>query len=149
MYLGWLEDSVTRQFIVSAAQRWTIESLREFVAAMSAREDVLFFGIFTLDQSKHIGNIKFEHVDGARGSTELGVLIGDPEWRGKGVFPEIFVALQSALREQFSVRQIHLGVDKANVAAIKAYMRSGFEVSDGSYFHGRSSPDATYMVARS
>lgn len=100
--------------------------LQDYVAQRIGRADVLFLGIFDKCSGIHIGNIKYEPVLPAQGSAVMGILIGDPTFRGKGVFSEVFGASAAWLKKERRITRIHLGVEKANLAAIKAYQNAGF-----------------------
>ena len=124
-YVGWLRDEVARRYIDSAHSVQTLDTIRDYVRQREQREDVLFFGIFT-PEGLHVGNLKFEPVDTARGWAVMGILIGDPEWRGRGVATEVLLASTRWLRTHRSIREVVLGVTVANEGAIRAYRKAGF-----------------------
>lgn len=146
-YLAWLRDDLARMYISAASQSWSIESLRAFVEVKSSAPGVLFLGIFLRDTDVHIGNIKIERIDPIKSTAELGVLVGDSRWRGKGVFPEIFASLQGLLHESYGVSSVFLGVSKSNPSAIRTYLKSGFCEVDPGCFSLTPTPDSLVMVA--
>lgn len=81
---------------------------------------MLFLGIFERATQRHIGNIKFEPVDRQAGYAVFGILIGDADFRGKGVVAEVIAASSVWLKWQ-GLREIVLGVDMDNEPAIRAY----------------------------
>jgi len=125
-YARWLSDQVTSQYIISAASILDLADLRRYVMKRSGREDVLFLGIFDKKSGLHIGNIKYEPVDSELGYAIMGILIGEPAWRGKGVAAEALCASAQWLRQHRNIKQIVLGVSRANTAAIQAYKKLGF-----------------------
>lgn len=127
-YLSWLDEQSRQGFILSAREKISIQQLREYIAERSCRNDVIFFGIFTRDQKCHIGNIKFEPVNYLLKYAVMGILIGEPRWRGLGVTPEVIMASAEWLDVQFGISQIILGVDINNTQAIKSYQKSGFAI---------------------
>jgi ribosomal-protein-alanine N-acetyltransferase len=137
-YLSWLTSPDSSPFIVSASSTWTIDKLREYIVDIEQKPRALFFGIFIRESGHHIGNIKFENIGEATGCAELGVLIGDANWRGKGVFGEIFKILQCVLFEKYGVHKIYLGVKTENTAAIRSYVKSGFIISSDKYFQTKN-----------
>jgi [ribosomal protein S5]-alanine N-acetyltransferase len=60
----------------------------------------------------------------------MGILIGDNNWRGKGVAAEVIKANSNYLADQCGIETISLGVDKNHKAAIVAYQKIGFEVKE-------------------
>lgn len=131
-YLSWFSDPVVTRFIAFSRAGITIEELRAFAAEKLASPEALFFGIFTQDGLRHIGNIKLEPISSIEKYCVLGVLIGAPEWRGKGVFFEIQKALVKAL-VRMGIEKIYLGVDLVNDAAILAYEKSGYEIDSKNF----------------
>lgn len=127
-YLGWLKDFNSNRFIQTANSEHTIESLQAYVKAHSNREDIIFLGIFLKENGLHIGNIKFEPIDYINRSTTMGVLIGDGNWKGQGVFVEVMNACAQWLSRNYSLNTIFLGVDNENRSAIRAYFKAGFRI---------------------
>jgi RimJ/RimL family protein N-acetyltransferase len=125
-YLGWLGDSAAKKWIVTAETTRELADLREYVQQRVGREDVLFLGIFSKTDKLHIGNIKYEPVLSDEGHAELGILIGDPVFRGKRVFAEVLAASASWLKLQRGIHRIYLGVELENLPAVTAYRNAGF-----------------------
>jgi ribosomal-protein-alanine N-acetyltransferase len=125
-YLEWLSDPEARKWIVAASEAQRIADLKDYVAQRVGRADVLFLGIFAKSSGVHIGNIKYEPVLPDQGLAVMGILIGDPSFRGKGVFAEVFSASAAWLKKERRITCIHLGVEKAHQAALKAYQNAGF-----------------------
>jgi ribosomal-protein-alanine N-acetyltransferase len=125
-YLAWLSEDQAKKWIVASPTTKQLCDLKSYVFKRINRADVLFLGIFDKLSGSHIGNIKYEPVRFSNSSAELGVLIGDPAFRGKGVFSEVLIASAAWLKEEHGISRIHLGVNMHNLSAIKAYRRAGF-----------------------
>lgn len=128
-YLSWFRDPDAITNISSASSTTTLEELRRYVADRVGRTDVLFLGIFERASGEHIGNLKYEPVDSVRGHAIMGILIGEPAYRGRGVAAEVLGASGRWLKEQRDIREIVLGVGRENEAAIRSYEKVGFRVS--------------------
>lgn len=128
-YLEWFEDATARKHITAAAQTNTLDDLRAYIAARRGRADVLFLGIFGRTSGLHIGNIKYEPVDDRARFAVMGILIGDPAYRGTGAGPEVIAASAWWLEANRGIHEIVLGVHRNNDAAIRAYERVGFVVA--------------------
>jgi RimJ/RimL family protein N-acetyltransferase len=126
-YLSWFYESGVLDRIAYAKNEVTIAGLKEYVKTKLESKEVLFLGIFLHDNLKHIGNIKFEPIDFEKQYAVLGVLIGNNDWRGRGVFSEISKEIEKSLRNK-KIKNIYLGVEKDNFAAIKAYEKEGYQV---------------------
>jgi ribosomal-protein-alanine N-acetyltransferase len=123
-YVDWLNDHATSQFI---SERLSLEGLRKYVNDRSNRNDVLFLGIFNKADGQHIGNIKYEPIECEKRQATMGILIGEKDWRGKGVASEVIIASAMKLNERLKIEKILLGVNRNNLAAIRAYEKSGFK----------------------
>jgi len=144
-YAGWLRNPVAQRFIAAAASAPDLAALRQYVSERSGREDVLFLGIFDRATGSHLGNIKYEPVDSTAGYAIMGILVGEPEWRGKGVAAEVLAASAHWLRKHRNIRQIVLGVQRSNVEAIRAYRKVGFK-DEATPFIPTVSPENLAMV---
>lgn len=132
-YLNWFDDEDTRTSIVTAATRQTLDSLRKYVNERINRSDILFLGIFDKESHMHIGNIKYEPLCSDLGYAIMGILIGDPNYRGKGVAQEVLIASGKWLKKKRNISQIILGVDNRNTKAIGAYQKVGFKLAKTKY----------------
>lgn len=125
-YLEWLSDPEVQKWIVAADEAQRMADLQDYVEQRVGRADVLFLGIFDKSSGVHIGNIKYEPVLPDQGSAVMGILVGDPTFRGQGVFAEVFGASSAWLKKERCITSIHLGVEKSHQAALKAYQNAGF-----------------------
>ena len=145
-YLEWFVDPAAQKHITAASSTHTLAQLRAYLAARTGRDDVLFLGIFDRTSGLHIGNVKYEPVDRTRGYAVMGILVGDPEFRGRGVAGEVIAASSRWLQAHGGIREIILGVHRDNTAAIQAYERVGFVVEPTPHVH--VTDDAFTMVWR-
>ncbi|NOU50782.1 GNAT family N-acetyltransferase [Pseudoalteromonas sp. JBTF-M23] len=128
-YIGWLTSPVS-EFIINKPV--SIPELRQYILEQGADNNVYFYGIFTLEDAKHIGNIKFIVKEGQLPSFEMGILIGESDWHGKGVAKEVIECFAAHAKKQLGISRMTLGVDKANKSAVSAYEKIGFTaVNDG------------------
>lgn len=144
-YLNWLADIEARKFIAAAATIKGLADLRAYVREGIGREDVLFLGIFEKDTELHIGNIKYEPVNPVTGYAIMGILIGDPEFRGKGVASEVLLSSAKWLNRNRNIKQILLGVGIDNVSAIRAYEKVGFVFSKSEFLPNHPSTMVFYL----
>lgn len=145
-YLGWLGDAAATKYIAAAAAAKGLSDLRDYIRARTGREDVLFLGIFDKSSGVHIGNLKYEPVDSALGYAIMGILVGDPTYRGKGVAPEVLKTSAQWLKANRRITQIVLGVSHDNPAAIRAYELAGFVAEDSPHMPGPHHGYATMVL---
>lgn len=75
-------------------------------------------------EKTHIGNIKLEPII-QRKSATIGILIGDEDWRGRGVGFEIMSRVLEFCFMDLELEYIDLGMNKKNSRAINLYTRLG------------------------
>ena len=86
----------------------------------------LLLGIFDIANNVHIGNVKYEPIDFENRTAVMGILIGDKNYRGIGVAPEVIKASSIWLKNTHNITSIILGVSIENDKAINAYKKIGF-----------------------
>jgi [ribosomal protein S5]-alanine N-acetyltransferase len=127
-YLSWFSKSKDVEKYISFAQKEiSMDDLIQYVKNKEDRKDVLFLAIFTTF-GQHIGNIKYESISPETGSAVMGILIGDKEWRGKGVASEVVKGSSEYLRKNYKIKKIKLSVRKNNISAVTAYKKMQFKV---------------------
>lgn len=84
------------------------------------------FAICDKTNDLHIGNIKVDNFDWVSRTCELGVLLGDRTYWGKGIGTEVMQLTLHYAFEQLNIRKVMLAVYANNPAAIKLYEKVGF-----------------------
>jgi ribosomal-protein-alanine N-acetyltransferase len=126
-YLDWFKTENIKKHIYAAKSEQTIDTIRQYIEEKLQSDNTLFLGIFRDDT--HIGNIKFDAIDRKKGSAEMGIMIGEESWRGKGVFAESMNSACEFLKSKHGIKKVILGVEKENTPAVKAYEKLGFKIT--------------------
>jgi ribosomal-protein-alanine N-acetyltransferase len=133
-YLGWFSNTNgPKDFIVSAPKMKLLSDLLFYVQERVNRKDVVFLGIFNRDNGLHIGNIKYEPINFELGYAVMGILIGDSEYRGKGIATEALMASAEWLKQKLSIEKILLSVEGDHESAIRAYLKAGFKMEESPF----------------
>ena len=127
-YLSWLNKEES-PYIEYGKNHSTMEELKVYVSEREKKRDVLLLGIFT-KKKLHIGNIKYEPIDLKRKTATMGILIGDKDWRGKGVATEVIKASAHYLNSMYGVTTIFLGVNPNHQVAVSVYKKIGFKFKE-------------------
>lgn len=125
-YLSWLHDNEVMQGIATSG--YTLENLKAYVQERLSNSEVAFFAICSNDNNEHIGNIKIDFHDKKANVSELGLLIGNKNYWGKGVGYE---ACKLAINYGFNtmgLRKLYLAVYDNNLNAKKLYEKLGFKL---------------------
>ena len=107
---------------------YDLSNLKSYVKNKIYNENIHFYAIVLKPNNQHIGNIKLDFHDSISNVSELGILIGNKNFWGKGIAKD---ACNLVLDYGFNVlklRKIFLAVFENNVAAIKLYKSIGFKM---------------------
>lgn len=131
-YLYWMQTPSNNPYILSADSSYDLTQLKQFIKNCNNRNDVLLFGIFTNENSSHIGNIKFDKIDLVNKSETLEILIGDRSYRVKGIARKVIIASILWLADNYDLKTIKLGVGPNNLSAFNLYLKIGFKIMEKS-----------------
>ncbi|MDO6444388.1 GNAT family N-acetyltransferase [Colwellia sp. 1_MG-2023] len=123
-YLDWFKQSAIKKYIANVPN--SLLELTQYIEENQANKQTFLFGIFPHNSNQHIGNIRYEFAYDTQDKVDMGILIGDEQWRGKGVAAEAISASAQFFKEKFDIKQVVLGVDSANIAAVNVYEKIGF-----------------------
>jgi RimJ/RimL family protein N-acetyltransferase len=103
-------------------QHYLAEYLRELRHPPPGRER---FAIETID-GKHIGNCTYYGIDNAKGEAEVGIIIGDRDYWGKGYGASAMNALVSLIFQHTKLNRLYLKTLASNIRAHKCFQKCGF-----------------------
>jgi [ribosomal protein S5]-alanine N-acetyltransferase len=125
-YLSWLMDDEVMDGL--ATHSYTIEKLYQYVQSRINDVDVAFYAICDAVSLEHIGNVKIDFHDSRANVSELGLMIGNKNYWGKGIG---FEACHLLLKYGFDImklRKIYLAVYESNPNARRLYEKLGFKL---------------------
>ena len=83
------------------------------------------FAIDTLDD-KHIGNCSFYDINKTKGEAEMGILIGDRNYRDKGYGTDAVTTLINYIFRETGLKRIYLKALESNTRAQRCFQKCGF-----------------------
>jgi len=83
------------------------------------------FAIDTLD-GKHIGNCMYYNIDRFRGEAELGIMIGDRDYWGKGYGTDAVATLVEHIFSAPGIERVYLNTLEWNIRAQRCFEKCGF-----------------------
>lgn len=127
-YLSWLSPESKLEFIENKPQE--LQELRSYINQFNDNPLIYFLGIFDQISRQHIGNVKFIFSGDDFKEVEMGILIGNKDFRGIGVATEVINYFAHFSFKEFKTETMTLGVDIKNTPAIKAYEKIGFKTTE-------------------
>lgn len=125
-YVRWMNDAVTTQYLESRFCTYDIESIRSFIRQVT-NDNNYQFGIFLNGAGRHIGNIKIGGINHCHKFADIGFLIGEKDFWGKGIATE---AVKLATEFSFNTLKLHKiwgGVYSMNVGSLRVFEKNGYE----------------------
>lgn len=111
-------------------------------------EKAQVFILIEAETGQRVGTVSLGNIDYKNQKAELGILIGEEKFRGKGFATEAVNALIDFAFNEMNLHKIYLRVFETNSAAINLYTKLGF-TNDGvlkhDYFTGGKFIDAIIM----
>src|SRR5262245_38986491 len=105
----------------------TLAEHLQWLADMEARGDRHEFMIVERASGRSVGTIGLSHIDRVNRRAEYGVLIGEPDARGKGLAAEASRLLLAYAFGTLALRRVYLHVFARNSDALRLYRRVGFQ----------------------
>lgn len=120
-YLAWLRDPEVTRFLEHAKPCSYGELLRYWKAR---DEDSIFKGIYV--DGEYVGNIKAGPVDARHLHADIGIMIGEKQYWGKGVGTE---AIELMVKHCYfeGLHMVTAGIIDGNVGSVKAFLKAGFK----------------------
>ena len=124
-YLGWLNDYNTVKYTESRHEVHTMASLRDFISHVN-NESNYCFAIIDIQSGKHIGNIKIGNIHSIYKYADIGLIIGEKDFWGKGIATEAIRLCVEFAFKQLKLHRLYAGIYDVNIGSIKAFERAGF-----------------------
>jgi RimJ/RimL family protein N-acetyltransferase len=126
-YLRWMNDFNTlRTLGVLPAPMLLEQEEQWYQRRVEANGNSVFFTIYVCETGQAIGNTSLD-VDRVNRAATFGILIGEPEARGKGYGTEATRLMLDYAFTALGLHHVMLNVYEYNLAGQRAYARAGFK----------------------
>lgn len=123
LYCTWLNDLEVTRTLTMASIALGRTGEREFLQNASSKH---IYVIVAEPDDTPIGNCGLEDIDQLNGTCEIGIVIGDKDYWGKGYGPEAMELLIGYAFDYLNMRNVMLRVYSFNQRGIAAYRKLGF-----------------------
>jgi len=124
-YVQWINDPEVTKGLVTGVYPSGIEELRDYIKSVISDNNTIMMAVCDHDDV-HIGNIKLDRFDHIAKTAELGLMIGNRNYWGKGIGSEMCELILKYAFKELNLRKVSLTVYGNNLAAIKLYQKLGF-----------------------
>lgn len=126
-YLSWLSDPEVLRFLeVRFSPPQTLVDLECFVSGVNDSDNSLMLGIFLNSDEIHIGNIKLGPIDRNHSTGDIGLLIGDRAYWGKGFASRAIKLISDYAFEELGLIKLTAGCYSSNEGSRRAFLNVGF-----------------------
>lgn len=128
-YTEWLNDPRVSDFLGRTSMAISYEEEKEHLENALKNPNERSFNITDSKTNKIIGTISLERIEWVGKSAELGILIGDEEFRSKGYGTEAIRIILDYAFNFLNLNCIYLALISSNKRAYKCYLKCGFKDS--------------------
>lgn len=107
---------------------FTLEDERKWLASQSARSQDYNFAIEDLTTGTYIGGCGLKGTDWKNRNTEIGIMIGNEDFRNRGYGTDALEVLIRLIFSEMNLYKIKLDVFSFNKRAIHCYEKCGFHI---------------------
>ena len=125
-YLGWVNDLEVTWYMETGTFPITMEKLEKYYDFMTNSPNHLILAIMV--GQKHIGNITLNDINWIHRTANLGIMIGDKDYWGKGYGIEAIKLMTQHAFSKLNLHKIWLSLWDDNVAALRTYEKAGYKV---------------------
>jgi len=97
---------------------------------MTYSDNDLVLAIISKSDNFHIGNIGLHNIDWFYRKAELGIIIGERNYQGKGLATEAVKLLLKHAFQRLNLHKVYLRTEEENERAIKMFTAAGFKRKD-------------------
>ncbi len=126
-YLQWMSDKEINRYLESRFTQFDLQELQRHFD-IYLEQGALFLAIEDSVSNLHIGNLKIGPVNPNHKTADIGILIGDPDFRGRGIAAQAIKMVTDYAFENLGVSRLFCGIYEANTASIRAFQKAGYKI---------------------
>ena len=126
-YYNWINSEENRAGLASGHFPKSIESLKDFVISNNNSNSILF-GIYDINDSSYIGNVKIGPINWKDRIAEFGRFIGNSDYRGKGIGTEVTKFVLKHCFNSLNLNKVKSGCLSNNFASKKSNEKNGMKI---------------------
>ena len=125
-YFDWLNDYDITRYLETGSFPTTKGALRHYLKSVARHPDNVMLAIVDRKSRRHVGNIKLGGIHSIHRSADMGIVIGDKRYWGKGYGSEAIALILDYGFRRLNLHKITLGVYADHKQAVQAYKKLGF-----------------------
>ncbi len=142
-YLAWLNDDEVTKGLETVPKPYTFQMLERYIKDVLASESTYKFMVLDKISGKSIGTAKIHSISKKNGTCNLGIMIGDKNYWGKGYGHDAYTTAVDFAFDKLGIRKIWEMVDANNVSSLAIFKKTGFQIEG--YLKEQSFSDGKYV----
>jgi ribosomal-protein-alanine N-acetyltransferase len=126
-YVNWLNDGEINRYLEARfGVPYTMESVKSFVETQWKDPNTHMFAIMLKEGGVHIGNIKVGPINVHHKFADVGIVVGEKSFWGKGYGTEAIKLASKYAFEKLGLHKLIAGCYAPNVSSEKAFLKAGY-----------------------
>jgi len=125
-YAFWMNDPDVYQFLESRWKQVSISDLESYITSVNDGKNNFLFGVFDKKDARHVGNIKIGPVNHVHRHGDIGVIIGDKNYWGRGVATKAIALICEFAFNDLNLNKVIAGMYENNIGSYKAFVKNNF-----------------------
>ena len=142
-YLNWLSDPEVNRYLEARHQKYSKSSLTQWISTHQDSNHSRIFSIIDDLNETPIGTLRISRINLMYKTCDVGLMIGDKNYWGKGYGTESIKKACTYLKDS-GFRKVHAGAYSANIGSIKSFLKNGFSMEGR--FIAEVTDDSTGML---
>lgn len=127
-YCKWMNDPKVNKYLESRFEKWSIKKLKDYVGEVKKNPSYVFLAVIEKGKNKHIGNIKIGPINRTHKFADVGIIIGEKSFWGKGFAAEAIKLVIDYSFNKLRLNKLTAGAYNNNIGSIRAFQKAGFLV---------------------
>lgn len=127
--LSWLKDPSVNMYLSQNFRGYDEKKEQKWFEFIKGSNNDIVFAIEDIKTKLHIGNCALHKIDWENSSCEMGIMIGDKDYRDKGYGSDALKSIIKFSQSDLKLKNIVLNVYSYNKRAIKVYKKLGFKIT--------------------
>lgn len=127
-YYAWMNDQDITQYLENRFYPNSLQKISEFVKSKDGDPNNVFLAIINKHDDEHIGNVKLGPINWIHRTAEIGILLGEKKYWGKGFASETLRLLADYAFNKLNLRKVTAGCYGNNKGSEKAFLKAGFTI---------------------
>lgn len=128
LYHSWMNDPQVTQYTESHDYPYSMEALKKYVEAKQENENEVFLAIIEKKNNCHIGNIKLGPINWTHRFGDIGIIIGEKGYWGKGYGTEAIGLITEYAFDVLGLHKLTAGSIGLNKGSVRAFKNNNFEI---------------------